>query len=368
MRILFLLCATYAIVAVSCSRHQEGTYIIRGSVEGFSEGYAYFQKTLDGQLFVFDTAKISEGKFEFTGKVELPEMMQIRIDSLPDLISFFAENSLIQIATSADSLKSAKISGSVSNDIFTRYKNESLRFDEEDEVLYQKYREAKENGNQEMVDKIIAQSDSLGKLKGEFTRSFIELNKASVVAPYLVLRQLIYELNAEGLNQFLAQFDSSIYKSVYVEKIKERASLLEQLAPGKPAPNFTQNDVNGKPISLSSFKGKVVFVDFWASWCSPCRAINPKIVELYGKFKKNKDFAILGVSLDKDVEAWKKAIADDKLTWNHVSDLQGWKNAAAKLYGIMSIPHNILIDKDGNIAADNLSPEELEVKIAELLK
>ena len=185
----------------------------------------------------------------------------------------------------------------------------------------------------------------------------IELNKASVVAPYLVLRQMIYELDATGLNQFLAQFDSTIYKSVYVEKIKERAALLEQLAPGKPAPDFTQNDVNGKPVALSSFKGKVVFVDFWASWCSPCRAINPKIVELYSKFKKNKDFAILGVSLDKDPEAWKKAIADDKLTWIHVSDLQGWKNAAAKQYGIMAIPHNFLIDKDGIIAANNLSPE-----------
>ena len=136
---------------------------------------------------------------------------------------------------------------------------------------------------------------------------------------------------------------------------------------GKDAPDFSVPDPSGKNISLSSFKGKYVLVDFWASWCGPCREENPNVVKAFMKYK-NKNFTILGVSLDKTKDAWLKAIADDGLNWSHVSDLKGWESAVVPLYGISGIPTNILIDPQGKVVAANLRGSGLESKLSEVLK
>jgi peroxiredoxin len=138
------------------------------------------------------------------------------------------------------------------------------------------------------------------------------------------------------------------------------------LAVGSPAPEIVQNDLTGKPVALSSLKGKVVLIDFWASWCRPCRMENPNVVKMYRRLK-SKGFEIYGVSLDSDANAWKNAIAKDSLTWFHVSDLRQWQNAAAKLYKVSGIPYTVLLDRNGNIAAKGLRGPELEAKVEELL-
>jgi peroxiredoxin len=135
----------------------------------------------------------------------------------------------------------------------------------------------------------------------------------------------------------------------------------------KPAPDFTLPDVNGKPVSLSSFKGKYVLVDFWASWCAPCRAENPNVVKAFQQFK-NKNFTILGVSLDKEKGPWTKAISDDQLTWTNISDLKFWDSQVVPMYGIQGIPYNVLLDPNGIVIAENLRGEELERKLADILK
>ena len=155
---------------------------------------------------------------------------------------------------------------------------------------------------------------------------------------------------------------------------QQQQSLQQQQAPqgkvqiGSPAPDITMNDVNDKPFSLSQLKGKYVLVDFWASWCGPCRAENPNVVDNYAKFKE-KNFTVLGVSLDRPggKDNWLAAIHKDNLTWTHVSDLQFWNNAAAQLYRVSSIPFNMLIDPSGKIIARNLRGDALRTKLCEVL-
>jgi peroxiredoxin len=136
---------------------------------------------------------------------------------------------------------------------------------------------------------------------------------------------------------------------------------------GKEAPDFELPDVNGKMMSLKSLRGKFVLVDFWASWCKPCRNENPNVVSAYQQFK-DKNFTILGVSLDKEKEGWVKAIADDQLTWSHVSDLKFWDSKVVPLYGIEGIPFNVLIDPEGKVIAKDLRGSELHAKLNEVLK
>ncbi len=152
-----------------------------------------------------------------------------------------------------------------------------------------------------------------------------------------------------------------------VNMMANRLQSIKNLMIGVQAPDFTLETPDGKQVSLSSYKGKYVLVDFWASWCRPCRAENPNVVAMYNHYK-DKGFEVLGVSLDQNKDAWKKAIEDDKLTWQHVSDLKGWQSAPAAQYGITSIPHSVLIDRNGKIIARQLRGELLGAKLEEIFK
>ncbi len=148
-------------------------------------------------------------------------------------------------------------------------------------------------------------------------------------------------------------------------QVKKQMEQLASFIIGAPAPDFTQLTPEGDSLSLSDLRGKVVLIDFWASWCGPCRRENPHVVKLYEKYK-DKGFDILGVSLDRQRARWIQAIKADGLTWHHVSDLKGWQNEVAQLYGVRSIPHTVLVDRDGRIIARKLRGPALEAKLAEL--
>ncbi len=162
------------------------------------------------------------------------------------------------------------------------------------------------------------------------------------------------------------------YMEMYGAKYPEAAAQLDKvikasasMMPGAEAPDFTMNTPDGQPLSLKDLRGKVLLIDFWASWCGPCRRENPNVVKAYHKYH-DKGFDVLGVSLDRDKKRWLDAIKKDGLIWHHVSDLKGWSNEAAKLYGVRSIPHTVLLDKNGKIIARNLRGQALEQKLAEI--
>jgi peroxiredoxin len=161
--------------------------------------------------------------------------------------------------------------------------------------------------------------------------------------------------------------DTALTALPQIKTLKERVAVMKAVSVGKKAPDFTLSDVNGNPVALSSKIGpKLLLIDFWASWCEPCRQENPNVVKVYNEFHK-KGFDVVGVSLDHVKDAWIKAIADDKLTWTHLSDLQWWNSAAAKLYAVNSIPANFLLDETGTIIGKNLRGEALYNKVSEVL-
>lgn len=199
------------------------------------------------------------------------------------------------------------------------------------------------------------------------SKEFVKANPNSVAAGFIAYRSFSYQLEGNELEEVYNTLGENVKTSVYGVRIKEKIDVLKSVAVGQPAPDFTLETPEGTPFSLSSLKGKVVVIDFWASWCGPCRRENPHMVEMYNEVH-NKGVEFLGVSLDKDKENWLKAIEDDQLTWNHVSDLKYWNSEAAKLYGVNSIPATVLIDQNGTIVAKKLFGDELKAEIEKLIQ
>jgi peroxiredoxin len=197
-------------------------------------------------------------------------------------------------------------------------------------------------------------------------------NKAYGLQPFS--DEEVFSLISQAATKFPAHKALSAIKEMMETGIAKRKKMAEQdrLAPdlvGQEAPDFTSPDPNGKQISLSSFRGKYVLVDFWASWCGPCRMENPNVVKAYNKYK-DKNFTILGVSLDQegDKDKWLKAVKNDNLTWTQVSDLRHWDTPVLALYKFRGIPFNVLIDPQGKIIGQELRGADLEAKLAEVLK
>jgi peroxiredoxin len=361
--ILVILFLTFA-----CNKSQN-QFTLTGHIDGKTEGTISLNQYENGQFNELFSAAIVDGSFDINGMIASPELYFIKLSDIEGYSPVFLEASKIKINIALDSSNNmkAEVKGSASNALLEKFNDQMEGFDKEDKKIYEiYYQPGKADDNQEYLDIADSLWENNEKAKLEQIVQFVKDNNDNAVVGYIAYRNS-YMFGLAELENIVAGFNPSIDSSKYTIQLKERIAVLQNVDIGKPFVNFTMNDTLDKPIQFSDYVGKgYLLVDFWASWCTPCRAENPNVVAIFNDYHE-KGFDVFGVSLDKKKENWLKAIKDDNLTWTHVSDLIGWQNAAAKLYGVRSIPHSVLLDPKGIIIAKNLRGEELRNKIAELL-
>ena len=355
------------VVLFSCSGPgtKDYNFAINGTIEGDYSGKAFLYKREAGEWIVLDSTQVENNAFRFEGTIGLPEVQYISIEGQNRFASLFAEQSEITFTATMEDFTNPEISGSASQDEYDAYKAEVSVYEDELGEIWSKIKAARDSEDTENAALLEASYDEADERMKAYILDYAMQNNASVVAAYAVLRNAYY-YDENDLDPVVNNFDESISTSIYVEKLAERTRILKSVAVGQPAVDFSMDNPDGTPVQLSSLYGKYLLVDFWASWCGPCRRENPNVVAAYNEFN-DKGFDILGVSFDKDKGKWLDAVKADSLTWHHVSDLKGWGNEAGKLYAINSIPANILLDPEGTIIAKNLRGEDLRAKLEEVL-
>jgi len=353
-----------AVILASCTGIKD-SYTINGTIKGVDTGMVFLQKFDVDQWVKIDSTQLIKGEFTFKGKTTLPEMWYLSMKEKQVFVPLFVENAKIDIEIFADSIDKVNVTGSASHDIYKQYQAMNKALNAKIEEIYLEWKKAKEIKDSVAMNKADSISTELDKQMKRNLIDFVKANNKTAVAPYLIIRNA-WQFDLPDLEDLVSALDTSLNTSVYIQSLNKRLAVLKSVDIGQTAPVFTLSDTTGNPFTLTTLKGGYLLIDFWASWCSPCRAENPNIVKAFQAFNK-KGFNILGVSFDTNRDKWIKAIKDDKLAWNQVSDLKGWGNAAGKLYGIMSIPANVLLDPDRKIIAHNRKGEELMKKLEELL-
>ncbi len=338
-----LLAITILVVFVGCrfeNRDETHFYHIKGDLENYKTDSIYLLKAGNYLGYTFEkvaSAKVVDGKFRFDGEFEDFEMYYLSIQNQQN-IPVFLNNDRIEISGDIDNPKDIVFEGASLNE-------KRIEFEESLEGI--------ENSQLEL----------------ETIDAFILNNTASPLAPYLILKYRYHLGNFQELNHLYNLLDKNLWKHPYSQKIKYQMDILESLQQGRLAPEIISIDTLGNEIRLSSLRGQYVLIEFWASWCGPCREENPEMVKLYNHLKlKNANFEILGVAADFNEKRWKDAIVDDQLPWINASKIEGFGEEAFVDYGVKSIPSSVFVNPEGRIIERGLVGEELRERIKKALQ
>ncbi|NIG57167.1 TlpA disulfide reductase family protein [Chitinophaga sp. Cy-1792] len=350
-------------------------YTIQGTVSNLNTPAKVFLRMRKAGEYQMDSTVTKDGKFTFTGSLEEPTLVSLMllnpkdagksVSMRKDMLAVYLDKGTTVITT-ADSISKATVTGSPANDDYLKLNEQLKSINEQGQSLQLQYRALAQAKDKEGIKALETKFDSLEAEQKKIEKGFFTANSGSPIALYVLNQVGGYDLDANEVEPMFKKLSKEARNSPSGKEFSKRLNAAKNTAVGRPAMDFKQADSTGAIVSLSSFRGKYVLVDFWASWCGPCRAENPNVVKAYEKFKP-KGFEILGVSLDDKKEKWLAAVAADHLTWTHVSELTGWKNTAADLYGVRAIPQNFLIDPKGKIVGRNLRGEDLEKKLEEVL-
>ena len=347
---------------------QDQPFYIKGKFSEHQLAEKVFIQYVFNKSMVKDSAEIKENHFEFKGNINVPIKIQLTVptfDKAKASTEFFIEPNQTTEIQIAKYPKTAIITGGKVQKDFLDFKSRLSAHDEKYQATvdqYMKLREAKDEVGMKNLDPVF---EELDKMKKQVLATFINEKPASYVS-FSSLLDISYMID----ESFIALYDKIAQEHKSSERGKEldaQIAKTKKTFVGQTIMPFTQKDTSGVDFSIAALKGKYVLIDFWASWCGPCRRENPNIVKAYKNYK-DKNFDILGVSLDNKRDPWIAAIHKDELTWHHVSDLKGWKNEVSEMFGIRSIPQNLLIDPDGKIIARNITGHELEEALTKHLK
>ena len=370
-----------AFLVASCnSEVKRDSYVINGNAKGIYNGIRVYLRVIDpnNRPMDIDTAVVMNEKFKFEGKVLGPEMCFLFVNSVNGNLPLIIENSEINIDIDKDNLSASKVYGTKTLETLNAYNAKmNVLLDKRKDISIALRIAAQNNDN----EKTTALNKELSELNTEITNSpinFIQNNSSnfySLILMETMVRRKNVELNKitdmyNGLDEVLKTSSKGKEVAALIDTAQKMLEAEARTEIGKVAPDFSAPTPEGKMLSLNEVKGKVTLIDFWAAWCGPCRRENPNLVNIYNKYH-DKGLEIIGVSLDgfrqEDPKAaWIKAIADDKLTWPQVSNLQ-YFGPIANLYNVKAIPASFILDAEGKIVAKKLRGPALEEKIAELL-
>lgn len=352
-------------------------FVIQANAPGIYNGMRAYLKVKNerGQMVNKDTAIVIDEKFIFEGKRKEPSLEYLFINGTEGFLPLIVENGDISISIEKDSLNTSKVLGSKNNEVYQAYYLAQKRLNEKLQKLHNEYRIANINQSVDRQNIFEAINQARKKLN-DLSVNHAMQNKSSDVA-IILLNEAIKVRGAElepiestysslAENLKASRQGQNISSFIQTQKILREAEKATQI--GSVAPNFSAETPKGKTLALNDIKGKLTLIDFWASWCGPCRRENPNVVKVYNKYH-DKGLEIISVSLDRQghKDRWIKAINDDKMTWHHISNLQYWQDPIAKMYNVRGIPATFLLDVDGKIVAKNLRGPALENKVAELL-
>ncbi len=368
-------------IATSCEQKKHGAFVVTGVIDNAPGKKVILMESpyADAQPVILDSTILKDkGSFTLRGRTNEEGIYRLIIDKGPDVI-LVNDNNSIRVHVDVNDYKNYTVEGSpASESLHTLFENYRAK----DSAILATFKIIDSTkalpGHDSIAENLQNKNDQQIAALNNMLKDFINHSPspaASLYALGIASQTIPNEEIITMVNGTAKKFPehTGLAKIKSLLAVKNAPSTSDNAANNtyallnKQAPELTMNDVNGKPVSISNFKGKYVLIDFWASWCGPCRQENPNVVAAYNQFK-NKNFTILGVSLDQDKAAWQKAIAKDNLSWTHMSDLKQWESAAVQAYGFDGIPFNVLVDPTGKIIASSLRGEELMRKLGEVLK